>query len=393
MKANKTRSVLATFLAVIMLLAVMPVSALTSTKADDGRGVSTEYVDPDDSIRGNYSSTTLESMTERAEAIVNYRWTPSQDIATWNENAYNGLYYFPAGSTVIGEPYTLFTSEVVSWSLCSLEQYENVASSNYSATAYCNSTSATRTGPVYGSCCVDLVCEVFGGDFMNGSNPRYHNVSAIRNSQYATTITGQKMADIKAGDAVSDTTKAHIIWVGSVTDTQITIYEQTPPVARKVVLDKASCTDSNGYFVYGSKQYSVITRSNALSTFTPRLSMTASDAPAYYTSLNIFYRCGYGMISAFPITNFRIRLICKTAFGSISDFPNYHSGIFRTKKIRCSGHRLSRSYRSIKLCRFRMVFIYGFGNVSAAVIKSIADFVNVAIILNTRNKQHPFIVA
>ena len=303
MTANKTKSLLAAFLAVLMLFAVLPVSALAWINAENHREPERESVGSNDLTRGDYSSTTLEAMTARAEAIVNYRWTPTQDIATWNDNAYNGLNYFPAGSTVVGEPYTLFTSEVVSWSLCSLEQYANVASSNYSATAYCNSTSATRTGPVYGSCCVDLVCEVFGGSFMNGSNTRYHNVSAIRNSDYATTITGQKMADIKAGDAVSDTTKAHIIWVGNVTDTQITIYEQTPPVARKVVLNKASYTDANGYFVYGGKQYSVITRSNAANSeigtnstnYTPRLAMTPSDAPAYYTTLNVFYQCGYGM--------------------------------------------------------------------------------------------------
>ena len=248
---------LALVLVSAFLMATMPVGALAFVGT-------AEAVEQDEPSKGSYSSTTYEAMLARAEAIVNYTWTPSQDIATWNGNRYNGLTYFPAGSTVVGEPYTLFTSEVVSWSLCSLEQYTTKAGSNYSATAYCNSVSATRTGPVYGSCCADLVCEVFGGNFMNGDNPRYHNVAAIRNSSYGTTIHDQKMSDIKAGDALSDAPNHyHIIWVGNVTDTEITIYEQTPPVARKVVLNKAEHTDANGYFVYGDKQYSVITRSNS----------------------------------------------------------------------------------------------------------------------------------
>ncbi|MBQ4448493.1 MAG: hypothetical protein II897_09440, partial [Clostridia bacterium] len=262
MKQFKAKAALALLLSFTMILAVLPGNAMAS---DDGREESTIAVsNAPEASRGDYSITTLEAMTARAEALVNYQWTPSVDIDTWNENEYNGSTVFEQGSTVVGVPYTLFTSEVVSWSLCSLEQYINVASINYSATAYCNSMSATRTGPVYGSCCVDLVCEVFGGSFMSGSSPRYHNVTAIRNSSYATTLTGQKVAEIKAGDAVSDTTKSHIIWVGDITDTQITIYEQTPPVARKVVLDRSSHTDDNGFFIYSDKQYSVVTRSNGI---------------------------------------------------------------------------------------------------------------------------------
>ena len=204
---------------------------------------------------------TLAEMTARAEAIVNYAWTPSQNITTWNSNKYNGLTYFPAGQTVKGMPYTLFTSEVVSQSLCSLERYKTLASSNYSATKYCNSVGATRTGPVYGSCCADLVCEVFGGNFMSGSSPRYHSVTYIKNSSYGTTTSNVPISQLRPGDAVSDTAVTHILWIGAVTDTQITFYEQTPPIARKVTVNKASCTNSNGYFVYGGHVYNIVTRS------------------------------------------------------------------------------------------------------------------------------------
>lgn len=208
--------------------------------------------------------TRLTEMYARAEAIVNYKWTPSSNIQTWNSSNYNGKTYFPAGSTVTGVPYTLFTYEVVSGgSLCSLSQYKAVAAKNYSATAYCNSVDARRTGPVYGSCCADLVSEVFGGSFMNGNSPRYHSVSGIWNSSYGTTLHNKKWSDIRAGDALSDENHQHIIWVGAISDTSIVIYEQTPPVAVKKTLNKSSCTNSAGYFIYNGVPYSAITRSNA----------------------------------------------------------------------------------------------------------------------------------
>ena len=207
--------------------------------------------------------TTLAEMLARAEALVNYTWTPTTDIYTWNGARYNGKPYFPAGSTVTGMPYTLFAYELVPISLLSLEQYRAVASVNYSTTAYCTSVGAYRTGPVYGSCCADLVSEVFGGDFMRDGGPRYHSVYRVRTSPYGTAYYDQKMEDIRPGDALSDMNDDHIIWVGDVTDTTITIYEQTPPAARKRVLDKDRFTNDAGYFVYNTKAYSTITRSNA----------------------------------------------------------------------------------------------------------------------------------
>lgn len=208
------------------------------------------------------ANVSLEEMRARAEAIVNYEWIPSQDIAVWNENPYNGLMYFPQGEVIKGMPYTLFTSEIVSWSLCSLTQYDRVASVNYSTTAYCASVDATRTGPVYGSCCADFVSEVFGGDFMYGESTRYCNVGSIQQSPYGTTTYNVKANDIVAGDALSNTKGSHIVWVGEVTDTHFVIYEQTPPVARKVTVSKDS-VNSDGYLVYDGLIYSIVTKNNA----------------------------------------------------------------------------------------------------------------------------------
>lgn len=133
----------------------------------------------------NSESEVFEQMLERAEAIVNYEWTPTQRIAVWNENPYNGKMYFEVGETVIGMPYTLFSWELDVDSLLSLDQFKEKVSENYSTTAYCNSVGATRTGPAFGSCCATFVSEVFGGDFMNGANPRYDGVGGIQNSPYA----------------------------------------------------------------------------------------------------------------------------------------------------------------------------------------------------------------
>ncbi|MGN0473560.1 MAG: Ig domain-containing protein, partial [Acutalibacteraceae bacterium] len=227
------------------------------------------------------TSASLADMRARAESIVNYEWTPSQDIATWNGNSYNGSTYFKAGTTVKGMPYTLFTSEIVGDSLLSLAQYKNVASQNYSVTKYCNSVGATRTGPVYGSCCATFVSEVFGGSFMSGSNPRYDSVKGIEGSAYANHITNAKAEQIQAGDALSKS--GHIIWIGEVTDSSFVVYEQTPPIARKVVVSKSSSINSSGYFVYDGSVYKTITRINVTGGSSPSLTApVVTTAYKYY---------------------------------------------------------------------------------------------------------------
>ena len=205
------------------------------------------------------STSSLEDMQARAEAIINYEWVPSTDIYTWNYSKYNGSQVFSKGKTVKGMPYTLFVYEVVHDSLLSLAQYKNVADKNYSVTANCASMSNNvRRGPVYGSCCATFVSEVLGGSFMNGMNPRYDSVLKIEASDYAVHIKGAKANQIKPGDALSK--KGHIIWVGDITKDSFVVYEQTPPVARKLVVKKSSSVDSNGYFVYRGSVYSTISR-------------------------------------------------------------------------------------------------------------------------------------
>ena len=159
------------------------------------------------------SGTSYSKMFARAEEIVNFEWTPTQRIYTWNENPYNGKMYFEEGETVKGIPYTLFSWELGFDGLLSLEQYKEKASSNYSTQAYCNSVAAGRVGPAYGTCCATFVSEIFGGNFMNGSNPRYDGVGGIENSSYATCYKKVKAVNIQPGDALSCTSGGHIVWV------------------------------------------------------------------------------------------------------------------------------------------------------------------------------------
>lgn len=208
--------------------------------------------------------TSFSSMLKRAEALINYEWVPSERIYTWNGNEYNGKKYFEAGETVKGVPYTLFSWELGFDSLLSLEQYKSKSSINYSTERYCNSVSANRIGPAYGNCCATLVSEVFGGSFMNGSNPRHDGVGTVQNSTYSTTYKKVKATAIQPGDALSCTSGAHIIWVGGVTEDAITIYESTPPICQKVVLNKNSNTNSDGYLVYDDNIYNIVTKSNEL---------------------------------------------------------------------------------------------------------------------------------
>ena len=114
---KRTKKFLSLMLILIMCFSVMPMTEL---------GIEAEAA----------NETTLSAMRERAEAIINYKWIPSQNITTWNNNTYNGRKYFKKGETVTGMPYTLFTTEVVS---------HITAIHKFSAKNFANKVSTTRT--------------------------------------------------------------------------------------------------------------------------------------------------------------------------------------------------------------------------------------------------------
>ena len=226
-------------------------------------------------------SANLSDMRARADAITDYVWTPTSDIETWKSSLYNGAAVFPKGVPVKGMPYTLFLWEVVKDSTLSLEEYKKVADKNYSTRAKCVSTNREyRTGPVYGSCCATFVSEVFGGYFMAGTNPRFDSVNKIESCEYARHYTSVKASGIKPGDALS--TKGHIIWVADVTDEALLIYEQTPPVAHKVVLPKSEFVNEKGYLYYKGSTYSTVSRITAKGTIPAVKAPTVKTTHKYY---------------------------------------------------------------------------------------------------------------
>lgn len=223
--------------------------------------ISIEFVNAESKVvtEGSYSK-----MLERAEAIVNYEWIPTQRIDVWNENPYNGKMYFEAGEKVKGVPYTLFSWELGVDGLLSLEQYKEKAAINYSTEAYCNSVAANRVGPVYGNCCGTFVSEVLGGNYMNGKNPRYDGVGTIERSSYGTCYKKVKAANLQPGDALSNTSGGHIVWVAENDGKQIKIYESTPPVSTITVLDLSTSVNSDGYLVCRGGTYNIVTKSNEI---------------------------------------------------------------------------------------------------------------------------------
>lgn len=217
------------------------------------------------------STVKLSEMLARAEAMVNYKWTPKEDIYTWQNYAYkyedgttayikeNGQikYIFKAGKPVKGIPFSMFVEGLVSF-----DEYKKLASSNKSATKACWAVDGhpDRTGPIYGSCCATFVCEVLGGRFVENGKYRYRGVNTIESSGLGKIITDARIEDIKPGDAIYNQEKSHIAWVGAVTDTKIVLYEQTMPAARRFEID-ISKKQGSDYLHHMGSDYIYIIRS------------------------------------------------------------------------------------------------------------------------------------
>ena len=114
---------------------------------------------------------------------------------------------------------------------------------------------------------------------MRGTSPRYGSVTKIVSSPYASHYSKVKANKIQIGDAISK--NGHVAWVGDITDKYFVIYEQTPPVSRKVVVERTS-VDSNGYLIFKGSVYNVVTRINVTSKKMNLVAPVASTAHQYY---------------------------------------------------------------------------------------------------------------
>ncbi|MBQ6430738.1 MAG: S-layer homology domain-containing protein [Oscillospiraceae bacterium] len=247
------RKLFALALAAVMLLALLPAGGVS---AAEPTGV-------------------FQQMHDRAEEIVIFAWTPSVRIDVWNENPYNGKMYFEAGEVVHGMPYTLFARELGFKSMITLREYKAVADKNYSVTHFCNAMWEMRTGPVYGSCCATFICEILGEGFLNEGLPIYSSVGPLARDGHLTSRR-VKADEILPGDLLYDKDWSHIVWVGSVTEKTITVYEQTPPISKTTTIPLSNVTE-DGYLILRNHVYAFASRSNSFAHAGPHVPVY--DAP------------------------------------------------------------------------------------------------------------------
>ena len=216
---------------------------------------------PSGGVRAAGPTGAFQEMFDRAEALVNFAWVPSSRIDTWNENLYNGKTYFEAGEVVRGVPYTLFAYELGVRSGVTLQEYAALADKNYSVCHFCKAVWEMRSGPVYGSWCAPFICEILAGSFMDGGVPRYNSVGPLARDSHLTRRK-VKATEILPGDVLYDKDWSHVVWVGSVTEKTVTVYEQTPPIAHALTLSLSDVTD-DGYLIIRSYVYAYASRSNS----------------------------------------------------------------------------------------------------------------------------------
>lgn len=247
------RKRLALILAAVLLLAALPTGGARATEPEDALP----------KTRGAVRTGAFQKMHDRAEEIVNYEWIPSSRIDVWNENPYNGKMYFEAGEVVRGVPYTLFARELGVRSMVTLQQYKTVADKNYSVTHFCKAVWEMRTGPAYGSCCATFVCEILGEDFLlNDGSALYSSVGPLaRDGHMASRRV--RANEILPGDVLYDKDWSHIVWVGSVTEKTVTVYEQTPPITQATTIPLSNVTE-DGYLIIRSHVYDFASRSYSL---------------------------------------------------------------------------------------------------------------------------------
>ena len=197
----------------------------------------------DDSGSSDSPSFGSSDMMSRAERIVNVQWKANSSFKKWNSSS-----DFEEGKTYTGMPYSMFSFGY------SFDDWKKHSDENVTHGGDIPGR-GFRSGPKYGSCCSDFVSEVVGLPSI------IRTCSGLASSSFFTKLTGEdaKIDKIQAGDVMLADSGGHVMWVGSVSGDTITIYEQTPPVAKKTKISKAGSTSPDGYLNYGG-QYSTILR-------------------------------------------------------------------------------------------------------------------------------------
>lgn len=180
------------------------------------------------------------AMLDRAEKMVNVLWTAKYSFHLWN----NSDVMYKAGQQYKGIPYTLF------WDAMYYNNWLPHASDNKDDTRDVSGY-GKRTGPIYGSCCASFVSDILN------IKPKTATCNVLVNHKNLKRLSGDeaKIGNLKMGDVLIRPNKTHCVWIGPVTSTEITIYEQTnstisgkPAGARKYTVKKSNVTDSSGCY-------------------------------------------------------------------------------------------------------------------------------------------------
>lgn len=190
------------------------------------------------------------SMLARAEKMINVPWIAKSTFPKWNSSN-----NFIDGTTYYGMPYTLFGFGY------KYDTWKKNSDSNTGVTINVPGY-GVRTGPKYGSCCADFVSEVFG-------LPKHQrSCYGLKTNcpDYLEVITGEeaKAQYIQTGDAIINVGNGHVMWIGGVTGTELTVYEQTPPQAHKMTLSTTKNITSDGYILWGKKYDTIVRPKKAL---------------------------------------------------------------------------------------------------------------------------------
>ncbi|SHJ37201.1 Putative peptidoglycan binding domain-containing protein [Clostridium cavendishii DSM 21758] len=160
----------------------------------------------------------------KAEAMINVRWTPRQDLVGWRGN-----YVFKANQQQTGIPYSQWTQT---------DENSFIAALGYSD-FYSTVSSNGRSMPRYGSDCSGFVSFAYGLS--------RHNTWQLE-EEIGSTLSRVNISDLTAGDGVVTNTSGaeHTFLIASRNGSNFTCYEQTPYKAM-VTSWSSSQLSSKGY--------------------------------------------------------------------------------------------------------------------------------------------------
>lgn len=171
------------------------------------------------SIGGNTSSSKVQAAINRAEQMVNYRWSPKANVTGWRGNytfSKGGSYTIPYSQPYSGSGKYLFYG-------ISLDSFNSAVASSSNAiysNTYKNGDSVQC--PIYGMDCSSFVSYILG--LSSRATTSTFNTYATNGSNG---FSFSNYTNIKAGDIINKAA-SHVRFVYKVSGDTVYYYEQTP---------------------------------------------------------------------------------------------------------------------------------------------------------------------